>query len=104
MGKSSGSYQAPVYKAPTYSAPEYKGPTEGEQQARLDALRTQWDKEASLDKAINVAEVKRDKLEDTKEEIDSRKGVDDVLTNRQKGYKRAPKQEDEESLFLEGIL
>lgn len=88
MGKAGQSYMAPTYQMPTYTAPTYEGPSEMERQARIDALKQQWDKEAVLNKEIKAVDVKREELEDTKEELESRQGVTDVLSSGQKGFKR----------------
>jgi len=100
MGKkSSPSPTPPVYPMPTQGVSRYKGVSDEDRQARIDILKDQFLREKNLEKAIKVSEAKKAQLEDAKEELDSRKGVEDVLSNAQRGFKKKPKPKTEEELF-----
>ena len=64
----------------------YSGPSETEIQQQKDAYKAQWDMEEAQKDQKEMIDAENLKKEEAKKELESRRGVDDTLANRQRGF------------------
>ena len=83
----------------------YSGPSAAEIQMQKDMYRQEWEAEQEAERLEEEEAKRKAEEEAAKEELESRRGVKDVLSNSQIGFtKKTKTTKDEDDLGLTGGL
>jgi len=79
----------------------YQGPTAYELDMQKQGYRQQWEQEAKLEEQQAILDEEKADAEKAQTELESRKGIKDILANQQRGF---TKKDDEDDEGLLGVV
>lgn len=82
----------------------YSGPSAAEIQMQKDMYRNEWEAEQEADRLEKEEADRKAKEEEAKAELESRRGVKDVLANSQIGFTKKAKDTKDDELGSIGAL